>query len=86
MPTISAFFGIVIRMYYGDHAPAHFHALYQGHEALIAIETMEVIAGDLPRRALELVFDWTELHQQELIENWKHAQEHLQLNNIEPLE
>jgi hypothetical protein len=86
MPTISAFFGIVIRMYYRDHAPAHFHALYQGHEALIAIETLEVIAGDLPRRALELVFDWTELHQPELMANWNRAQDHAPLNNIDPLE
>jgi hypothetical protein len=86
MPTISMFFGIVIRMYYGDHAPAHFHAFYQGHEALIAIETTEVIAGELPRRALELVFDWTELHQQQLTENWSRAKEHTPLDNIEPLE
>jgi hypothetical protein len=86
MPTISIFFGIVIRMYYGDHAPAHFHAFYQGHEALVAIETLEVIAGELPRRALELVFDWTELHRMELMDNWQKAQEHLPLENIEPLE
>lgn len=86
MPTISAFFGIVIRMYYSDHAPAHFHAFYQGHEALIAIETMEVITGDLPRRALELVFDWVELHQEELMANWNRAQDHKPLSNIPPLE
>jgi hypothetical protein len=86
MPTISAFFGIVIRMYYGDHAPAHFHAFYQGHEALVAVETLEIIAGELPRRALELVFDWTELHRQELMENWQKAQDHLPLDSIEPLE
>jgi hypothetical protein len=86
MPTIPAFFGIVMRMHYGDHAPAHFHALYQGHEALIAIKTLDVIAGDLPRRALELVFDWTELHQQELMTNWNRAQDHAPLHNIDPLE
>jgi hypothetical protein len=40
-----------------------FSRALSGHQALIAIETMEVIAGELPRRALELVFDWTELHQ-----------------------
>jgi hypothetical protein len=53
---------------------------------VIAIEGMEVIAGDLPRRALELVFDWTELHRQELMENWRKAEDHLPLDNIEPLE
>jgi hypothetical protein len=47
---------------------------------------MEVIAGELPRRALELVFDWTELHQQQLMEKWSRAQEHMPLHNIEPLE
>jgi hypothetical protein len=73
-------------MYYGDHAPAHFHAFYQGHEVMIAIESMEVIAGDLPRRALELVFDWTELHRQELMENWQKAKEHQPLDSIKPLE
>ena len=86
MPIISTFFGIVIRMYYGDHAPAHFHAFYQGHEALIAIETLEVITGELPRRAQELVFDWAELHRQELVGNWQKAQDHRPLDNIEPLE
>ena len=65
---------------------AHFHAFYQGHEALIAIETLEVIAGELPRRAVELVFDWAELHRRELMENWQKAQDHLLLDRIEPLE
>ena len=62
MPTISVFFGIVIRLYYDDHAPPHFHAIYGEFEAKISIDTLEVIAGKLPRRALELVLDWAELH------------------------
>ena len=49
-------------MYYDDHPPPHFHAIYGEHEAKIAIETMEVIEGKLPRRALGLVLDWAELH------------------------
>jgi hypothetical protein len=86
MPTICSFFGIVIRMYYDDHAPPHFHAVYQHGEALVTIETLEVLAGNLPRRALELVFDWAELHQGELRENWKRAEQHAILTEIEPLE
>jgi hypothetical protein len=57
MPTISAFFGILIRMYYRDHAPPHFHAVYGEQEALIDIETLDVLEGRLSRRALELVLD-----------------------------
>ncbi|HEX3995829.1 MAG TPA: DUF4160 domain-containing protein [Acetobacteraceae bacterium] len=66
MPTLSIFFGIVIRMYYDDHPPPHFHAVYGDHEAKIGIETLELIEGKLPRRALGLVLDWAELHRQEL--------------------
>lgn len=53
MPTISQFFGIVIQMFWREHAPPHFHALYGEHEALIDIRTLEVTKGSLPRRALE---------------------------------
>ncbi|MHB8767042.1 MAG: DUF4160 domain-containing protein [Deferrisomatales bacterium] len=65
------FYGIVIQMFWNEHAPPHFHALYGEHEALIDIRGMEVLAGSLPRRALNLVLDWTELHQAELIEDWE---------------
>jgi hypothetical protein len=90
MPTLSIFFGIVIRMYYDDHPPPHFHAIYGEHEAKIGIETLELIDGKLPRRALELVLDWAELHQEldqwELRDNWVRGQEHDALSPIEPLE
>jgi len=55
MPTISAFYGILIQMFWQDHAPPHFHALYGEFEALIDIRTLAVIRGSLPRRALALV-------------------------------
>lgn len=58
MPTISTFYGILIQMYWQDHPPAHFHALYAEHEALIDIRTLEVIEGGMPRRALALVLEW----------------------------
>lgn len=63
MPTISQFFGILIRMYFDDHAPAHFHAKYNEFQVVIGIERLEVLEGHLPRRALSLVLDWAELHQ-----------------------
>jgi hypothetical protein len=57
MPTISIFYGIVIQMFWADHAPPHFHALYAEHEALVDIRTLDVIRGSLPRRALALVLE-----------------------------
>jgi hypothetical protein len=71
MPTISIFYGIVIQMFWNEHAPPHFHALYGDQEAMIDVRRMEVIAGSLPRRALNLVLDWAEFHQNELIEDWE---------------
>jgi hypothetical protein len=58
MPTIAIFYGIVIQMYWRDHSPPHFHAIYQGFEALIAIDSGEVIGGRLPPRALRIVREW----------------------------
>jgi hypothetical protein len=71
MPVISRFFGIVIRMYFLDHAPPHFHAAYGGAEAQIRIEPVGLLSGALPARALALVVEWATLHQAELAENWR---------------
>ena len=49
-------------MFYNDHLPPHFHAEYGEYEALYAIETLETIGGELPRRAHALVLEWTALH------------------------
>jgi hypothetical protein len=86
MPTLSVFFGIIIRMYFKDHPPPHFHAIYGEHEAKIAIETLEIIEGELPRRALGLVLDWAELRKSELRDNWNKAEAHRPLSPIQPLE
>ena len=86
MPRISAFFGIVIRMFYNDHSPPHFHAEYGEHEAVYEIETIEVSRGKLPRRAHALVVEWTTLHQFELMGNWDRARQGLPLRSIEPLD
>lgn len=82
MPIISYFFGIYIRMYHGDHTPPHFHAEYQGNEAFVAIETGEVIAGGLPKRAARIVKEWALEHQRELLDDWALAQQMEPLNTI----
>ena len=85
MPEISRFLGIVIRMYYRDHAPPHFHAEYAEHEIEVQIDT-GVVDGQFPRRALGAVLEWYELHREELRINWQLAREERPLNPIEPLE
>ncbi|MDH5642483.1 MAG: DUF4160 domain-containing protein [Nitrospira sp.] len=70
MPTISAFYGIVIKMFFNDHAPPHFHAEYAEFQATVDIGSLQVLEGQLPRRALELVLDWAELHREELLSDW----------------
>ena len=72
-------------MYFGDHAPPHFHARYGGDEALIVIGSGDVIAGALPRRALAFVREWLELHRDELLANWSRAQARQPLERIDPL-
>jgi predicted P-loop ATPase/GTPase len=86
MPEVSRFYGIIIQIYYGDHAPPHFHALYAGAVAKIAIGTLQVIDGALPRRALSLVLDWASMHQQELLEAFNRAAAFEAPGKIAPLE
>jgi hypothetical protein len=62
MPELSRFYGIIIRMYYGDHAPPHFHAVYQSEQIMVDINTLEAIEGDMTRRARALVLEWAVLH------------------------
>ena len=69
MPTISRFYGILIRMFFNDHAPPHFHARYGEFEATIEIGTLAIIEGQLPHRALNLVQEWAMIHREELLEN-----------------
>ncbi|MGE0714202.1 MAG: DUF4160 domain-containing protein [Alphaproteobacteria bacterium] len=70
MPTISVFFGIVVQMYYRDHPPPHVHAIYQGFEALVEIETGAIIGGRLPGPAALMMRDWVVAHRSELTANW----------------
>lgn len=85
MPTISVFYGILIRMFFNDHDPAHFHAEYGEFKAIIDIAKLELIDGSLPRRALELTLDWAELHQNELLDDWHLCKRKQQPRKIEPL-
>ena len=85
MPEISRFYGIVIKMFFDDHHPPHFHSLYGGHEALIAISTLAVIAGNLPPRAMGLVIEWATLHQDALQADWERAKALKPLDKIDPL-
>lgn len=86
MPTISTFYGLVIQMFFQDHAPPHFHVRYAEHKAIIDIQKLELTEGKLPRRALNLVLDWAELHQTELLEDWRLCGEMEQPKPISPLE
>ena len=85
MPEISRFLGIVIRMYYRDHPPPHFHAEYGEHEITVEIES-GVVNGRFPRRALTAVLEWYELHGDELLDNWQLARQKQPLHRIDPLE
>jgi len=85
MPTISVFYGIVIRMYFNDHPPPHFHARYGEDEATIEIESVRVLAGALPKRALELVTAWAVAHRAELLGNWHDCRDNRTPAKIEPL-
>lgn len=85
MAADSAFYGIVVAMFFNDHDPPHVHARYAEHHARVAIATGEVLDGDLPARAARLIREWTELHRGELEDDWRLAQELRPLNPIPPL-
>ncbi|MEH3101793.1 DUF4160 domain-containing protein [Sphingomonas adhaesiva] len=82
MPVISLFFGIVIRMYFDDHPPPHFHASYQGFEAFVRIEDGEIAQGSLPRKAARIVRQWALDHRDELMANWQRGVDLLPMEMI----
>ncbi len=85
MPTISAFYGMLIQMFWNEHAPPHFHVLYGEHEALIDVRDFRVMRGALPRRAMALVLEWAAEHRDELMENWNLCRRLQPPKAIEPL-
>lgn len=84
MPTLSQFYGVVIKMYFQrmEHVPPHFHAIYNEYEAEISIQTGEIIAGKLPRKIRHLVREWSEIHRAEIQKIWDTQT----FNKIKPLE
>lgn len=87
MPTISMYFGIIIRMYYApkEHNPPHIHVYYQDFNAVITIEDAEIIKGKLASKQLRLVIAWIEIHREELLANWKLCQNGEKPFSIDPL-
>jgi mRNA deadenylase 3'-5' endonuclease subunit Ccr4 len=85
VPEISRFYGIIIYIFYREHQPPHFHAVYGEYEALVAIDTLALLRGHLPPRAAGLVAEWATIHQEELKKVWQQAVDHQQLDKIEPL-
>jgi hypothetical protein len=76
MPEISRFLGIVIMMYFDEHNPPHFHVRYNEYKAAVAIDTLNVIAGNLPAKVRGLVEEWAEIHYVELMAMWESKEFH----------
>lgn len=87
MPTISMFFGIIIRMYYApkEHNPPHVHAYYQEFKTTIRIHDGEILEGEIPSRQLRLIQAWIEIHRDELLADWVLCQNGEKPFQIEPL-
>jgi hypothetical protein len=86
MPEISRFLGIIITMYYNDHPPPHFHVRYNQQKAIINIETLSILEGNISPRILGLVIEWAAIHKTELMQNWELARLQVPLEPITPLE
>ena len=86
MPDISRFYGLTVKMYLADHEPAHFHVLYDDHEALFAIDSLEMMRGELPRRAVPMVLEWATAHREDLRAGWTLARAGKSLLPVPPLD
>ena len=86
MPEVSRFFGITVRMYFDEHDPPHFHAIYAGDEVQVGIDPIAVLQGQLPRRATSMVLEWAALHQRELLNNWRLLRNNQPILQIEGLD
>lgn len=85
MPEISRFFGIIVRMFYDDHNPPHFHVEYSGNKAVFDLQG-NITTGTLnSKTAVKLVREWIDLHEKELMEDWELARNKMPLKNIAPL-
>ena len=86
MPEISRFLGIIITMYYSEHPPPHFHVRYGKHKAVMSVDNLILLQGNLPPRVHGLVIEWASRHQEQLLENWRLASAQMPLLAIDPLE
>ena len=84
MPEICRYYGIIIYMNFNDHEPPHFHARYEDQEVTIEIQS-GIVKGQMSKRALRMLFEWSEMQKPELMENWRLARERRPLNKIPPL-
>ena len=85
MPEISRFLGIIIRMFYNEHNPPHFHAYYNEFNAEIDIYSLDILAGNLPKKVYNLVVEWAIDHREELIKDWDLMRNDIEPQKIEPL-
>ncbi|MDE3046030.1 MAG: DUF4160 domain-containing protein [Verrucomicrobiota bacterium] len=85
MPEISRFLGIVIKMFFDDHNPPHFHAAYGDFAAAIDIASLKILEGELPPRIKGLVVEWASLHQKDLLTNWDSLRKTQRYKKIDPL-
>ena len=85
MPELSCFLGISILMYFDDHNPPHFHVKYNEYRALISIDELKVLEGQLPARILGLVIEWADLHKKELMQNWDLVKNNGEFIKVNPL-
>lgn len=86
MPTISIFYGIVIRMFWQDHSPPHFHAEYAGYGISVSIQTLEVLSGEMPKRPLSLILEWASGNRAALLEDWELCMKRQAPKKIDPLD
>lgn len=82
MPIIARFYGIIIKMYFKEHGVPHFHAIYGEFNGVFEIQTLEMIEGDLPNRAIRLIQEWAQIYQKDLLEMWK-TQNYKQLPGLD---
>jgi hypothetical protein len=85
MPRISEFDGMIIRMYWRDHMPPHFHVDYNGNDVVVGIDPARIMQGTLPGRLQRRLLQWTQSRRQQLLDNWQKAQQRLELEWIDPL-
>ncbi|MBM3650790.1 MAG: DUF4160 domain-containing protein [Alphaproteobacteria bacterium] len=86
MPEICRFFGIIIAVFYEDHPPPHFHVRYGSQQAIVSIETLQVLEGRVSPRVAGLVIEWANLHRVELARAWEQARRREPIDPIAPLE